>query len=372
MRAATSGVRVIGEIAWSCDKPAGWWLVLGADGLRAAPWRRAPARRPRAVDGLVARVVAHCRTRVALVVALGRDPRRPPGVFATRSADGGRLLIALAPGGGGRPTHAVKVALRGGMARAAASDLARASGRDHGVVVPDVLGAGEVAGRPSIVAGWVAGRTVAERVAGGRTSPGAVIARLGAWLAEWATASARNVLVTQELVDRRWRDPAKEMARELSDGAAYLGWIERRCAPLPGSTLRLVEAHHDLTMYNVLGDDADSLAILDWDTWDADALPLEDFSYAAADLRRLVAGTTRAEALEWTLGPAASAWRLPLLGDAILRAARADPATRELSLHACWLGHAVRERRRAGGDGARPFRDAMSRLVSRALEEQGG
>ena len=269
------------------------------------------------------------------------DPRR---IVLTRGRGDG--AVARVWGSRGRvPVGWVKRGDVGAEGRAL-RQLA-ASARTSEVQVPEVLGetanvlaTTEVPGSPAAV------------VLGGQPARlPAIVSRLTAWLVEWHRHASRPRELGAADVERWILGPARELAGSL--GQDYLDWLEARCAALLGAIVPFAPAHQDLTMVNVLADGT-RLAVVDWETAAADAPPFADLPYAIADAAAASRWyEDRVRAFDECFGSGDG--HLAQLGRAALgRAAHgsgASAAVLSFAFHACWLGHAVNDLRRAGHAG---------------------
>jgi len=149
----------------------------------------------------------------------------------------------------------------------------------------------------------------------------------------------------------------------LPQAAGYPEWLAQRCSALRAS-IPLVAAHGDLTMWNVLIDDAFRLGIVDWSEAREHSLPLADFYYAMADAVAVARGWSWARACEACFTPrGVYAHRARALLQRPARSLCLTGAASELCLHACFLGHAVNEQRRGWPGGAKPFLRAVEWLA---------
>jgi hypothetical protein len=222
-----------------------------------------------------------------------------------------------------------------------------ADARAAGAAVPRLLARGAAGAHPVLMGSAVGGGTAARLLEADPDRLPDVARPVADWLERWATATARPATVSADWLERTVLDDALP--------ASYRAWLSGRCAELAGSSLPLVAAHHDLTMWNLrLGDDG-ALGVLDWAEAEADALPLTDVLYAVADARAACDGYRDRVA-------AARAAAADPLSERLRAALGLSPAAAELCLHACWLRHARNERR--GGQG--PFAEIVRWLAYRS------
>jgi Ser/Thr protein kinase RdoA (MazF antagonist) len=109
-----------------------------------------------------------------------------------------------------------------------------------------------------------------------------MVHELGRWLDRWHEFTVRPARATPGRLTSEILEPARAVADQMSGGAAYLRWLEARCALLEGAYLPFVASHNDLTMSNVLVTDDGTPAVLDWEGAREDGLPLVDLFYSAA------------------------------------------------------------------------------------------
>lgn len=243
-----------------------------------------------------------------------------------------------------------------------------ASAASAGAVVPRTLAGAVVGDRTIRVESAVPGVLAAAHLQRRPTDLTRVLGLLADWLARWHAATARPTSVTAELVDARLVGPARECRDVVGD--AYVAQVEEAAARLVGRTVDLVDAHHDLTMWNVLVDGPGSkLGVIDWEAAGVAAFPVGDFFYAAIDAASALDGyRDRPEAFDRCF--AADGDLTPELGRLVERVARAASATPELlpvAFHASFLQHTVNERRTAGDDAELPFRQIAARLAKGGL-----
>lgn len=221
-----------------------------------------------------------------------------------------------------------------------------------GALVPQLVETG-AAPRDALAITLLPGRPASTAISSGELTPDAAIGRVGEWLLRWNRATAVPALVTEHLLERELFAPL----RVLEGGAprGYRAWLEERSGEWLGAELPLVTAHLDLTMANVLVG-PEGIGVVDWAEARADALPLVDLFYAAAD----AAAATNAYA------DRVGAFR-DGKHDADTRLSSelgVSPAIRELCFHACWLQHARNEA--LAGSRETPFRRIVELVAAEA------
>jgi hypothetical protein len=231
---------------------------------------------------------------------------------------------------------------------------ARAAGAD----VPRLLATGVTTDRPVLVASPLAGRPAARALLTAPERFAEIAGRIGAWLERWGTATARPTAL-----------PAGWLEHDLLRDRlppSYRAWLADRSAALAGTTVPLVAAHHDLTMWNVRLGEGGSLGVLDWAEAQVDALPLTDLFYAVADAAAACDGyRSRVAAVRSCFEPGGA--RAATVGPLVERLRAAldlTPAAAELCFHACWLRHAGNERDANATE--RPFAEVVRWLAHRA------
>lgn len=357
--------------------------------LDAKPWRHTLARqigeRPRSRRALVAArrlpFGAAVLTRVLPTAAIvARRPGAAPfaawvkrlggetrptahAVVATswRGPEGATVVHCFAAGEA-EPWGIAKVA----PGSAAEADLLGRLGpaaRGAGAAVPRPLAGGAVGGTPVLVETIVSGRSAAELLT---RSPGRfpeVAGAVSTWLQRWSAATrASGSPLEQELLR-----PAAALRDALPD--RYESWLEMRCTAMAGSEPPLVARHNDLTMWNVLVEARGAIGVIDWSEAEPAALPLTDFFYAVADAAYAADGSrSRLEAVRDCFTPdGARASAVAPLRERLCASLELGPEAVELCFHACWLRHALNERRSPGASNGE-FLEVVRWLAHRALE----
>ncbi len=126
-----------------------------------------------------------------------------------------------------------------------------------------------------------------------------------------------------------------------------------------------MSAHNDLTMWNVVLDESETIGVLDWETAEPSALPLGDFFYAATDaVLAADRSANRLSAFESCFGAEGSHTAVVAsLQQEVAQATQIEAQLAELAFHACWLRHAANEA--AAGSGGRQFLDIARWLAQR-------
>jgi Phosphotransferase enzyme family len=281
--------------------------------------------------------------RSAILHAFGEGRREPDAVLKIGLTEGARLA---------RVHEAAMLASLAGGASDAGADVPTLI--DVGNGGDGVLGERALAGRP----------VAASLVDDPRLLP-TVLERLALWLQRWHRVTQRES--GSEPVAERILGSARMLEGDLgADAAAYLARLEALCAEQASHSIKLVAAHNDLTMVNVLRAESERLAVLDWEVAEERGLPLTDFFYAAADA---VAATTRyadrVAAFQTTFGRAGpTATHVRALAQSLAGELELSPSFVELCFHACWLMHASNEARASHASAPRPFFEIVRRLAS--------
>jgi hypothetical protein len=222
-------------------------------------------------------------------------------------------------------------------------------------------------GAAALLATAIEGRQADKLLGRGEIGVEAFVRRVADWLERWS-AGTRQVRV----IDGSWLAqmvlvPAEALATSLTGGAGHLDWMRARCAKIEGHPIPLVATHGDLTASNILLLEGARLGVLDWESARESGLPLGDLAYASVDAAWAAGGRRdRVEAFKSCFEPGGKYWastrervrqlqRVCGLSDDIAL----------LSLHACWLHHAVDEGRKRAPSEPRPFLDIVNCLVQR-------
>jgi hypothetical protein len=230
--------------------------------------------------------------------------------------------------------------------------------RAAGARVPRTLVTGTVGGRPVLVETPVDGRSAARVLAQRPERFYDVVGRVADWLGRWSAATAQPAML-----------PADRLERELLRHdlpPSYRDWLAERAAALQGTSIPLVAAHRDLTMWNLRLGSGGALGVLDWAEAQPDGLPLTDLFYAVADAAAACDGYgNRLAAVRSCFEPGGA--RTPTVAPLCERlrvVLELSPEMAELCFHACWLHHAANEAR--GDSARRPFAEVVRWLAQRA------
>jgi hypothetical protein len=251
--------------------------------------------------------------------------------------------------------------------------------RRAGAQLPQCLLPDHVGGHPVLFQRAIRGESAAALLA---AQPGRlfeVMERVTGWLVSWnsATQARRS---KDDVLQEQILAPAAQVAPLLVQGGTYYDWLVARCTAITGWT-PVVAAHNDLTMWNILYDEAEQLGIVDWNEAREDVLPLGDFFYAMTDAVVMAgSGSDRLQAFEACFAP----WgkHRQAVAALLLRLKQALSLSDDLidlCLHACFLRHALNEQRQresAASGEAQPFLQivrwlAFNRLALQASLAQG-
>ena len=349
----------------------GWSRAQAAHGV--APGASAGAslvvgRASAGDDGVVAGLAARARDRrrafgldvcaapLAQPLAAWLDPAGGDAIVLRPSWRGpdGSAVVRLVRGGStavvgklGLGPESAGVGDREAAALAALGAPARAAGAR----VPGLRGTVALGGRTAAVLDALDGKPLARA---SRRSVEDTTRSVVVWLGRFVAATTAQA-DAPSLVASAVLAPAREVLAGEEGAAAYVAGLEELGRRLGDGVVPVAAAHGDLTTWNVLV--GDEPGVVDWEGAQTAAPPLVDLPYLLVDSRlALTRGDDRLAAFSscFPVGapPSLTAGALEL-----------DPDVASLSFHACWLGHAVDERRR-GLDG--PFRAILRELVRRA------
>jgi hypothetical protein len=218
-------------------------------------------------------------------------------------------------------------------------------GRDAevaGARVPHTLAQLQRAGSSITIQTFVDGTSAARVLARVPARFPAVAQSVVDWLAVWNARTAIEAELDAAYLERHVRDPFDIVKPALQEAQPYDDFLRDLCDRVEGTVARLVAAHNDLTMWNVMVDRHNHIGVVDWETADSGALPLSDFFYAMVDA---FSATTRyasrraASAACFTPDGAATRLVSPLQRQFLSRVS-ANAEIVQLSYHACWLRHA--------------------------------
>jgi hypothetical protein len=131
-----------------------------------------------------------------------------------------------------------------------------------------------------------------------------------------------------------------------------------------------VAVHHDLTMQNVLVDNKGGLAVVDWETGQAEDFPLMDFFYTVYDAVAAVDGYThRRRAIEACFMPdGLYADLVAQFQGQICRALEIPDEMVDLYFHSCWLHHAINEQNSISPMDQHPFFEIVQLCALRSFK----
>ncbi|HEY8169613.1 MAG TPA: phosphotransferase [Candidatus Limnocylindria bacterium] len=268
-----------------------------------------------------------------------------PGDYASQKV----LLLVFEPDAdqpmsivklGTEPRHLDRLLIEADALRALAALDLSPRGR-----APSLLFAGEHAGRGVVGESWIRGRSF-RGVARDETSP--YLQAATEWLSSLAGATARPVPATD--VGEALRDLLDRLQATYSippDEAAFLdarvSSVEHHQGRLP-----IVFQHGDPGVWNMLVDESDRVVFLDWESAEANGLPLWDLlyfqrSYGALASRREGPGRGLQAALRHIVTPTALQARF--VDDTLRLADRIGLPIQmvEPMLYACWMHRALKQ-----------------------------
>ena len=267
---------------------------------------------------------------------------------------------------GPAPDLVVKIGAESAREGEALREIA-ARARTARVDVPAIVQEDLVGGVPAIAEAPVAGVPAPEALRGSPQRAHQLLREIAEWLAEWNRATEVRRTFTSQDAERLVLAPADRLAVELNGGEAFVRRLQSLCAACDGAELPFVDTHNDLTAANVLLGREGQLGVIDWESAEADRLPIGDLAYAAADFAAAVAGyRDRPAAFEEAFGRfGAFAGVTSELIDQAAASHSMTPEARELAIASCWLLHAENERAHAerGTAGGRPFGRILERLA---------
>jgi hypothetical protein len=280
-------------------------------------------------------------------------------------------VVVQAVGPSGQPLAVAKATLTAGApdGRAereiAALDRLGSAARSAGVAVPEGR-LERIGGWPVVLSSLVPGDPAADLLAAGRVPLQALLGDLAAWLETWSRATVTRHAVGRAWLERAITAPARLLSPEIEGGARYAEWLEERCREMDGALVPLVASHNDLTMSNLLLTPRRELGVVDWEAAQSDGLPLRDYWYAAVDAAAAAERyADRAAAFTRCFGGDGSLRRLVVAHEGRLaRAVDVPDRFAALCFHACWLQHAVDERRKRAAGEPRPFRAIVQAIAS--------
>ena len=316
------------------------------------------------------------RLLAPLLPGVGLVAQRPgarlPLAWLVETATDGPVVVAAGWHGAERglvlhgPDRIVKTSRRSAardlLAEAAALDELGGTARSAGARVPQVLYAGPAVRRVALAEEALRGERAAEVLRARPERLGDLLRLLCGWLERWHRLSRCRRALEPADVERFLLAPARAVAPFLDDGGAYLCRIERVADGIRGRVVPFAAAHNDLTVWNVLVDEA-AIGVVDWEAAEAEAVPLVDLDYLIVDAVAAARRVPRDEAFVRCSAGGADAGLAAGLRAGTMARAGVDPDLGGLIRHVCWLGHARNEAARAGPGAARPFLAIASRLA---------
>lgn len=293
-------------------------------------------------------------------------PEVPDAVLTTRrgrSLDD-RLVLSVFSRGSSMPSCVVKLA--DGIDSNVEAELLERLGegaRMAGAGVPSLLAARRLGSRSILVETSLAGRIAADVLVKRPGSFPGTLDQLAGWLERWNAATRSWIEPAWPVLERELLEPLRTL--EPIVGRTYSDWIVECCSRVGDSRVRVVAAHNDLTMFNVLLGNGDVLSIVDWEAAQEHVLPLGDLSYAAVDaVCATSAYRDRPAAFDAVYAPGGvHAERVRRLTKRLSSGLDLTSEAADLAFHACWLSHASNEVREHGLESNGPFAEIARRLV---------
>jgi hypothetical protein len=252
--------------------------------------------------------------------------------------------------------------LREGAMLARLGPLARGAGAQ----IPSPLPFAQIGGRPVLLQSALSGQSAAWLLAAAPYRMHQLVERLASWLEHWNRATATVRSLDGTILQRELLTPAELLAPLIPEGEEYLEWLAECCTAAAELQAPLVATHNDLTMRNVLLEEAGELGIIDWEAARQEGLPLVDFFYAITDAAMATRECAdRVEAFTACFAPGGAHRRI--MARLLLRltaSLKISPEVVELCFHACWLHHAANEHRASRSDSG-SFLAIVRRLARR-------
>ena len=235
-----------------------------------------------------------------------------------------------------------------------------------GAALPDPVVRVDLEGVPVLVETRLRGEIAARQLMRRPARLDRVLTDVCGWLERWEAGTARHHRLSSTELEREVMAPGEVIAPLLAGGADYLTALRERCARLAGASVPLVASHNDLTMWNVLVDRKGGIGVVDWEAAEEATLPLKDFFYATVDAVAATHGyRDRPAAVRDCFAPEGERAALVAeLHGRIAASVGVDAELSAVSLHACWLGHAVNEHRFALPSEGRPFLEVVEWLAA--------
>ena len=142
-----------------------------------------------------------------------------------------------------------------------------------GARIPSVLYSGPAGLRIALTQTVVPGRRASDLLHARPAELPAFLESVVAWLAKWHLKSRRTRTFSARDVEQLVIAPANALAAEIPGFSGYLERLELLAGSLRDRAVPFAAAHNDLTSWNVLVESS-SIAIVDWESATAEALPL--------------------------------------------------------------------------------------------------
>jgi hypothetical protein len=298
------------------------------------------------------------------------NSERDGNVLLTTSSRGNEGAVALHcfSSGAQKPSAIAKITMKpteAVMGEVAAQGRLGPAAHAAGAQVARVLSLTNVGDRSVLLQTALRGQLLGALLASQPNRLAGVLERLVCWLESWNRSTRTTVAVDAEFFEREILAPARLITAEIDQGKEYQQWLEIACRAQGGTEIPLVTAHNDLTMWNLLLDADEGLGVVDWESACEHVFPFVDFFYATADAVMIARGSKdRSKIFPECFLPGGGHERM-IAG--LLRRLRpaigAGDELVELCFHACWLHHAVNERRATRPAEPQPFREIVQWLA---------
>jgi len=226
--------------------------------------------------------------------------------------------------------------------------------RAAGARIPSVLYAGPAGRRVALTQPFLPGRQASDLLRARPAELRAVLESIVAWLTEWHRGSKHSRPLSASDVEQLVTGPADALASEIPGFSRYRERLVGLAASLGDRPVPFAAAHNDLTTSNVLVGDGE-IAVVDWESASAEALPLSDLDYLLVDAVAAARRQPRAAAYASCNGDGPDAQLVRRLRAETRAELGIDDSAAELARHASWLAHARNEARRASAGAPRPF-----------------
>ena len=232
-----------------------------------------------------------------------------------------------------------------------------------GARIPSVLYSGPAGLRIALTQTVVPGRRASDLLHARPAELPAFLESVVAWLAKWHLKSRRTRTFSERDVEQLVIAPANALAAEIPGFSGYLERLELLAGSLRDRAVPFAAAHNDLTSWNVLVESS-SIAIVDWESATAEALPLSDLDYLLVDAVATARRQPRNTAYAACAGDGPDAKLVQRLTARTRELLGIDEEAMELARHASWLAHARNEARRVPAGAPRPFLAIVRKLAS--------